>query len=208
MMSRIASALLSVALPAALAAQEKPAGTQICLAPTTVKNSVGKASDVSDAVRETLTSFLTGPSLGVSALSAKLEGQAREEAAAAGCRYLLFTTAKHQRKQGGGFLKRAAGGAVQQGAWRASSEIGGSGVGRVATDAVAGAASTTASDLAYSTRSKDEMSLAYRLETADRKVLVEKSAKRKASSDGEDLVTPLAQAAAEAVAAAVPAAPK
>jgi hypothetical protein len=52
------------------------------------------------------------------------------------------------------------------------------------------------------------MTLAYRLETADRKVLAEKSGKRKASSDGEDLVTPLAQQTAEAVAAAVAAASK
>ncbi len=209
MMSRIAGAILSVALPTAAMAQEKPAGTQVCLAPTTVEVSVGSASSVSDAVRESLTSFLTGPSIGVSALSARLEAQAREEAANAGCRFVLFTVAKHQRKQGGGgFMNRAAAGAVQQGAWRASSEIGGSGVGRVATDAVAGAAGAAASDLAYNTRSKDEMSLAYRLETADRKVLLEKSAKRKASSDGEDLMTPLAQQTAEAVAAAVAAPPK
>ena len=52
------------------------------------------------------------------------------------------------------------------------------------------------------------MSLAYRLETADRKVLLEKSAKRKASSDGGDLMTPLAQQTADAVAAAVAAPPK
>ncbi|HUF35345.1 MAG TPA: hypothetical protein VMN37_05300, partial [Gemmatimonadales bacterium] len=64
------------------------------------------------------------------------------------------------------------------------------------------------SDLAHNTRSKDEMGLSYRLESADRKVLTEKTVKRKASSDGEDLLTPLAQQAAEAVAAAVAAAPK
>jgi hypothetical protein len=208
MMSRIASALLAVALPAAATAQEKPDGARICLAPTNVEASVGSAADVSSAVKQTLTGFLTGPSIGVSALSAKLEVQAREEAANAGCRFLLITTAKHQRKHGGGFLQKAAGGAVQQGAWSASSRIGGTGVGRVATDAVAGAAGAAASDLAYTTRSKDEMTLAYRLETADRKVLVEKSAKRKASSDGEDLVTPLAQQTAEAVAAAVATAAK
>jgi hypothetical protein len=208
MMSRVAVALLSVALPAAAAAQGKAAGPQICLAPTSVEASVGSASGVSDAVRETLTSFLTGPSIGVSALSARLESQVREEAANAGCRYVLFTTAKHQRKQGGGFLSRAAGGAVQQGAWRAAGEIGGSGAGRIAADAAAGAAGAAATDLAYGTRSKDEMSLAWRLETSDRKVLVEKSAKRKASSDGEDLLTPLAEQAAEAVAAAVAGTPK
>ena len=208
MRSPVAIALLLVAIPVAGAAQEKAAGAQICLAPTSVEASVGDASKLSDAVRETLTSFLTGPSIGVSALSARLESQVREEAANAKCRYVLFTVTKHQRKQGGGFLNRAAGGAVQQGAWRAAGEIGGSGVGRIATDAAAGAAGAAASDLAYSTRSKDEMSLAYRLETADRKVLAEKSVKRKASSDGEDLLTPLAQQAAEAVAAAVQASPK
>jgi hypothetical protein len=207
-MLRIASALLSVALPAAAVAQEKPAGTQICLAPTTVEGSIGSATDLSNAVKETLTGFLTGPSIGVSGLSAKLEAQVREEAANASCRFILFTTAKHQRKQGGGFLKKAAGGAVQQGAWSASGRIGGAGAGRIATDAVAGAAGATAFDLAYNTRSKDEMTLAYRLEAADRRVLAEKSSKRKAASDGEDLVTPLAQQAAEAVAAAVAAAPK
>lgn len=208
MRSPVAVALLSAALSAAAAAQEKPAGAQICLAPTSVEVSVGAASKVSDAVRESLTSFLTGPSIGVSALSARLESQVREEATNAKCRYVLFTVAKHQRKQGGGFLKRAAGGAVQQGAWRAAGEIGGSGVGRIATDAAAGAAGAAASDLAYNTRSKDEMVLSYRLESADRKVLAEKTVKRKASSDGEDLLTPLAQQAAEAVAAAVAAAPK
>jgi hypothetical protein len=121
----------------------------------------------------------------------------------AGCRYVLFTEAKHQRKQGSSFLSRATGGAIQQGAWRAAGEIGGTGAARVATDAAAGAASAAVSELSYSTRAKDQMSLAYRLETADRKTLVEKSAKRTASSDGEDLLTPLAQQAAEAVAAAV-----
>jgi len=207
MTSRIVVALLSVAVPAAAGAQEKP-GAQICLAPTRVEGSIGDAAKVSDAVRESLTSFLTGPSLGVSALSARLESQVREEAVNAKCRYVLFTVAKHQRKQGGGLLGRAAGGAVQQGAWRAAGEIGGSEVGRIATHAAAGAAGAAASDLAYNTRSRDEMGLSYRLESADRKVQTEKTVKRKASSDGEDLLTPLAQQAAEAVAAAVAAAPK
>ena len=203
MMSRIAVALLPVALPAALSAQEKPAGPQICLVPTSVEASVGTASSVADAVRQTLTSFLTGPSIGVSGLSARLESQVREEAANAGCRYVLFTVASQRRKQGGGLFGRVAGGAVRQGAWRAAGEVGGSGAGRIAADAAAGAAGEAASELAYSTHAKDEMSLAWRLETADRQVLVDKSAKRKASSNGEDLLTPLAEQAAEAVAAAV-----
>ncbi len=202
MIPRVAGALLLVALPGAAQGQDKPASPQICLAPTSVEASVGKATDLSEAVKHTLASFLTGPSISVSPLSARLESQVREEAKIAGCRYVLFTEAKHQRKQGKGILGRAVGGAVQHGAWRAAGEVG-SGVGRVAADAAAGAAGATVSELAYSTRAKDEMSLAYRLETADRKVMAEKSNKRKASSDGEDLLSPLAEQAAEAVAAAV-----
>jgi len=46
------------------------------------------------------------------------------------------------------------------------------------------------------------MTLGYRLETADGKVLVEKKEKRKATSDGEDLLTPMVARAAEAIVAA------
>jgi hypothetical protein len=205
MMPRYAPALVAI-LSSSAAAQQGSSPTHICLAPASVAASVGSATSASDAVRQALTSFLTGPSIGVLPLSARLEPQARQEAKAANCRYLLFTEIKHQRKQGKSILSRAAGGAVQHGAWRVVGEAG-SGVGRVAADAAAGAAGAAVSEMAYSTRAKDEMSLKYRLEAADGKILVDKSGKRKAESDGEDLLTPLAQQAAEAVAAAVQDAP-
>jgi hypothetical protein len=59
------------------------------------------------------------------------------------------------------------------------------------------------SDYAYGSRSKDELTLKYRLESGSGAVLAEKSEKQKAKSDGEDLLTPVVQRAAEAVAAAV-----
>jgi hypothetical protein len=58
------------------------------------------------------------------------------------------------------------------------------------------------SDYAYGSRSKDELTLKYRLESGSGAVLAEKSEKRKAKSDGEDLLTPVVQRAAEVVAAA------
>jgi len=185
-----------------LAAQAQDATTRICLAPTSVTASVGSATVLADAVEEALTEFLTGPSLKVTPLSARLESQAREEAKLAGCRHVLFTDVRQQRKQGSGLLGQVAGSAVYQGAWHAAGAAG-SGVGSIAANAAAGAAAVTAAQLASSTKAKDEMSLAYRLETGDGKVLAKKSFKRKASSDGEDLLTPLAGNAAEAVAAAV-----
>jgi hypothetical protein len=77
----------------------------------------------------------------------------------------------------------------------------------VAAGAAAGAASSAVYDYAYSSRTKDELTLSYRLESPGGTVLLEKSDKRKAKSDGEDLLTPLAQRAAEAVANAAAKAP-
>jgi len=51
---------------------------------------------------------------------------------------------------------------------------------------------------------KDELTLRYRLESPDGTVLVEKEDKRKAKSDGEDLLTPMGAQAAETIVAAVP----
>jgi hypothetical protein len=95
-----------------------------------------------------------------------------------------------------------AGSAVQSGAWSAASGAS-SVVGRAAASAVAGAAGEAASNFASSVKVSDEIELSYRLESADRKVLVKKSEKRKAESDGEDLLTPLVEHAAERIANAV-----
>jgi hypothetical protein len=150
----------------------------------------------------------SGPTIRVTPLNARLQSQVREEAKLAGCPYLLLTTVKQVHKTGGGgLLGRMAGGAGQQGAWSAAGGAG-STAGRVAASAAAGAAGTAASDWASSVKTKDQLSLTYRLEAADGKVLVEKTEKRKAESDGEDLLTPLVEHAAEAIAAAVAKAPR
>lgn len=179
-------------------ATTSPNKTRICLAPATVL-AAPTGMDPVTAVRDAFTSFLTGPSLAVQQLSARLQSQVREEAKIAGCAFLLLPSIKHQRKSGGGLLGKVAGGAVQQGAWAVTGSAG-STVGRVVAGAAAGAASSAVSDYAYGSRIKDELTLSYRLETASGKVLVDKSEKRKAKSDGEDLLTPVVQQAAEAVA--------
>jgi hypothetical protein len=200
-MFRALGALLLAPMPAAAqggSATAAPA-TRICLAPATVEAAPAGVDPVS-AVRETFTSFLSGPSLTVQPLSARLQSQVREEAKAGSCAYLLLPTIKHQRKTGGvGLFGKVASGAVQQGAYAASGATS-STVGRVVAGAAAGAATSTAYDYASSSRAKDELTLAYRLESASGAVLLEKSEKRKAQSDGEDLLTPLVQRAAEAVA--------
>jgi len=203
---RAIATIVLASAPLAPAAAQDPAApesatTQICIAPPTVQ-AAPSGVDPMAAVRDAFANFLTGPTLSAQPLSARLQSQVRQEAKVAGCKLLLLTTVKHERKTGGGFLGKMAGGAVQQGAWAATGVAGGSTVGRVVAGAAAGAASSTVNDYAMSSRQKDELTLTYRLENADGKVLVEDSDKRKAKSDGEDLLTPMVQKAAEAIAQA------
>jgi hypothetical protein len=202
---RVLAALALAHLPAGADAQTaapaSPSLTRICLAPAAVE-AAPNGVDPMTAVRETFTSFLTGPSLAVTSLEARLVSQVRQEAKLAGCPFLLLPTIKHQRKTGGGgLLGKVASGAVQQGSWSVTGSTS-STVGRVVAGAAAGAATSAAYDYASSSRVKDELTLSYRLESAAGAVLVEKSEKRKAKSDGEDLLTPLVQRAAEAIATA------
>lgn len=197
----LALTLVAAGAAAQTTAPASPGGTQICLAPATVE-AAPNGVDPMTAVRETFTSFLTGPSLAVTPLQARLASQVREEAKLAGCPFLLLPTIKHQRKTGGGgLLGKVASGAVQQGAWSVTGSTS-STVGRVVAGAAAGAATSAAYDYASSSRVKDELTLSYRLEAAAGAMLLEKSEKRKAKSDGEDLLTPIVQRAAEAIALA------
>jgi len=202
MTSHPAMLLLAVVPWASAAATPSADTTHVCLAPASVEASTGDATTVVKAVEQKLTEFLTGPTLAVQPLRSRLTSQARAEAHQANCRYLLLTTVKQQRKSGSHILGRAAGEAVQAGAWRAAGSVG-STAGGVAASAVSGAATGAVWDMASGVRAKDELSLGWRFEAAGGQVLSEKTEKRKAGSDGEDLLSPLAQRAAEAVAAAV-----
>ena len=72
-----------ILLSAVAAASPRPSvsdTTRICLAPTTVEANAGGVAAIVDAVRESFTSFLTGPTLQAKPLTARLQSQAREEA--------------------------------------------------------------------------------------------------------------------------------
>ena len=133
MTARYMTPIFLTLLSTSAAAQGTPAKAHICLAPSSVETASGSAATAMSAVRETFTSYLTGPTLEVAPLSSRLESQARQEAKAANCPYLLITTLKQEHKGGGsGLLGRVASGAVQQGV--SSADVGSnSAAGRVAT---------------------------------------------------------------------------
>ena len=191
-----------IVLPVATAlAQDSAQSPRICLAPTSAQMVTGNTETAITAVRETFTSFLSGPTLGVRQLTARLASQAREEAKQANCPFVLLTTIKHQRKDDNRLLRRATGGAVEAGAWSVlrstrSTEA------QIAAGAAASAAAA-AREISDSFKSKDELEVTYRLESPAGVVLLEKTEKRAAKSDGEDLLTPLVEKASEAIAAVV-----
>jgi hypothetical protein len=188
-------------LASSLGAQEPASKTTICLAPTTAQMASGSTSDGATAVRETLGSYLTGPTLAVAPLTARLASQVREEAKQAACRHIVFTSMKLERnKSGGGLFGKIVGEAVQSSAYELRGRAGGSVAGRVVTSAAASAAAEAARNFATNVKTRDELTFDWRLETLEGAVVAKNSAKAKASSDGQDLLTPMIERAAEAIA--------
>jgi hypothetical protein len=165
----------------------------IAIALPVVEGMPGNAADVAAGVRDLLVSYLSGPSLKVVALEARLPSQAVEEAKQKGCEPLLVSTLS--RKTGGGRLAKAFGQAASASSFYLPG--GGSVASATARAATAGGLQV-ASSLAGSTKAKDEMRLEYRLEsTAGRNEFGPKTENQTASADGEDLLTPVVMRAAE-----------
>jgi hypothetical protein len=164
----------------------------------------GNATDGSTAVRETFASYLTGPTLAATPLNARLASQAREEAKQASCRYVVYTSMKlEQNKSGGGLFGKIVGEAVQSSAYELRGRAGGSVAGRVVTSAAASAAAEAARNFASNVKTRDELTLDWRLESIDGGVVAKNNTKAKASTDGQDLLTPMVERAAETLASAI-----
>ncbi len=114
MNARYLAPVLLMVVPGVLAAQAAgtPAKAHICLAPSSVETASGTAAQAMQAVRETFSSFLTGPTLEVAPLQSRLPSQAKAEAKAANCPFVLLTTLMQVHKGGGGpnLFGRAGGG--------------------------------------------------------------------------------------------------
>lgn len=189
----------------------------ICLSPPTIEATPSSVADAAEAIRSTYGALLTSPKIVVKSLSSRVPSAARDEAREAGCGLVLLTSFKHLRTSGSrGWLKKAVlGGAMQAGATTAGSEVGSSVAGKVggATGRVLGSAANGATSAVTRTAAatlyapaisiRDEVTLHTMLEASDGARIVDRTDKRRATADGEDLVTILAQQAAEEVAAAV-----
>ncbi|HVG22505.1 MAG TPA: hypothetical protein VNI02_25925 [Blastocatellia bacterium] len=158
------------------------------------------AAESAEAVRNTFAGFLNGPSVEVVALSARLPEQALEEARQGQCDYILFSSLT--QKKGGGMFGKVMGNVA--GAAGSVIPYGGSAGGVAARTAATTAIYTTAA-IAGSIKAKDELTLEYRLQStgADAKPVLSNTSKAKAKTDGEDVVTPLVEKAAQTIVGAV-----
>lgn len=200
----LAKTSLAVGIQASGGAGAAAQSAAICIAIVlpTVQGVEGNASDVGAAARELFKSFLSGPSMQVVSLDARLTSQAVEEARQKQCARILTATLTRKRGGGGNVFGRVLGDAAGTAVWHIPG--GGSVASAAGRAAAIGAAQATVATLAASTKANDEMRLEYRLASVDgTNVVGPKTDKAKSKVDGEDLLTPLVQRAAEAIAAAV-----
>jgi hypothetical protein len=184
--------------PAARAQEaQTPAGICVAIMLPSVQGVDGSATEVAKAVRELLSSFLTGPSMRTVAIDARLPALATEEAKEKQCDNLLIATL-NRKHSGGSGLGKALGQAAGTAAWYVP--YGGSTAAYVARG-VTVATAQAVSSVAASTRAKDELQLDYRVVTSSNALRVPAaSEKQKAKTDGEDVLTPLVEKAAQTIA--------
>jgi hypothetical protein len=133
-------------------------------------------------------------------LDARLASQASEEARQKECPRILTVTVSRKAGSTGpskaGTIARAAGTTAS---YIPIPTVGGA----IAAGAAEGGA-VAVSDLAYHTHAKDEITMSYKVVTADGAIVVPlKTESAKAKSNGEDLLTPLIAKASEAVAGVI-----
>ena len=188
-----------LALLVSAPAQDKPSPAPDAPCVAIVLPSVEGVDDsttVATSVRSLFQSYLTGPTLRSIALDAKLASQANEEAIQKHCTKVL--TVSLTRKAGGNGKSKVA--TAAQAAGTAAGYIPGGGLGEIAVAGAAASAQAIGS-LASNTRAKDEMRIQYRVASVDgAEILAPRTDSRKAQSNGEDIVTPLVERAANAIA--------
>jgi hypothetical protein len=158
-------------------------------------NTLGGTGGQNEAssLRSTLTSFLAGSNIETIELKARLDTLAVSEAQRRECDFVLYTTLLRKRSgssNGGGSLNSIMGtGGV-------STKVPGV---KKATE-ITNEAARVGSTIATFNKANDELTFEYKLVTSvGARPVATKSTKAKVKSDGEDVLTPLIESAAQAI---------
>jgi len=154
------------------------------------------AADLSAAIQSTLMQYLKVPDVEVVTLDARLSSAIESEAKQKECDYVLYINASHKKGGGGGFgmfssvIAPAIG---RTGIGHTGSTIGNV-AGQVATQTIVSAGNASAN-----IKSKDELTLDVKLQQIGGAAALAKQFKKKASSNGEDIISPVIEQAATAI---------
>ena len=158
------------------------------------------AADLSAAIQNTLTQYLKVPNVEVITLDAKLSSAIDSEAKQKECDYVLYINASHKKGGGGGFgmFSSVIAPAIGRTGIGHTGSVAGNIAGQVATQAIVSAGSASSN-----IKSKDEVTLDVKLQGVSGAAALAKQFKKKASSNGEDIITPVVEQAAQAIVDAI-----
>ncbi|HEU4715151.1 MAG TPA: hypothetical protein VFS76_26620 [Pyrinomonadaceae bacterium] len=180
---------------------KQPGVIRIGLITPKVQLTSGDVAHATESLRNSFANYLKGPTIEVVTLSARLPAQALEEARQTQCDYVLSVSMNVKKGGGGSMFGRAIGNI----AGSAAGHIPGGGsatTGAARSAAITGVYTTAA--IATTIKARDELSLEYKLDSVETsKSVLSDSAKAKAKSDGEDIVTPIVETAAKTIIATV-----
>ena len=179
---------------------------RLCNASPNVDLSGVNAQTAQSGIQKVFVELLDSSAIEVVALEARLPILAKREAADKQCDYVLNVSLKQKKgkKSGGGIFGRILESATDRAITSTASNIpyGGNVGERVARDAAVRAAYEIAA-LNIEINKKDEFTLEYSLVGANAATVLQKTNKKKADKDGEDVITPMIEAAANEIAAAI-----
>jgi len=180
---------------------KKPGVLRIGIMLPRVQLTSGDSAQAAETLRKSFAGYLNGPTIEVVTLSARLPAQALDEARQSQCDYILSASMNVKKGGGGSMFGRAVGNI----AGSAAGHIPGGGsatTGAARSAAITGVYTTAA--IASSIKAKDELSLEYKLDSVETsKTVLSNTAKAKAKSDGEDILTPSVETAARTIVSTV-----
>jgi hypothetical protein len=184
---------------------EKKAGVVRIGLASVKTGSVGEglnAAELAGAIQNTLTEYLKSPNVELIALEAKLPSAIDAEAKSKECDYVIYANVSHKKGGGGGgmfgkMLGNVAGSAISRVGY-GSGNIAGHVAGQVASEAV-----YTAASMSQNVKSKDELTLDIKVNSTSGAAALAKQYKQKAKGDGDDIITPVIEQAAQAILDAV-----
>ena len=153
------------------------------------------AAELAAAIRNTMVEYLKSPGVEVVLIEAKLPSQIDAEAKQKECDFVITANAEH--KKGGGSKFGAFAPALSHVA--SLGGYGGSTAGAVAGQ-VASTVIITAANVSANVKAKDQLTLDLKLQApGSAAAVLEKQYKAKAQSNGEDIISPIAEQAAQAI---------